>query len=263
MANVWDVSVNGKVLKFEDRTTFLEIAKQLQPEYSDDIVLAKYNGKLKELWHSIHGDGELELLTTKSSAGRKCYRRSATMLMQRGLYNLDPNLHVEVRYSISQGYFCKLCEDKPITDEFLQALKAEMEKVVKQDLPIRKSSYDTSEAKRIFQDVGMQHKGNLFKYRSSSKVSIYSIGHYMDYYYGYMVPSTGYLKYFDLVAYDDGFVLMFPNEDSHKVAEFNPPHKLYATLKEATKWGKMLGVSNIGELNDAIAAGHGQELILV
>jgi uridine kinase len=263
MANVWEISVLDKTLRVEDRTTFLELAKQFQPEYSDDIVLAKYNGKLKELWHSVHGDGQIEFLTTKSDAGRKSYRRSGTMLMQRALHNLDPNLHVTVLYSISQGYFCKLVEEKPITEAFLSDLKAEMHKLVEQDIPFQKDSYDTSEASRLFQEFGMQDKSNLFKYRSSSKVSVYSLGRYMDYYYGYMLPSTGYVKYFDLKPYDDGFVLMFPNEDSHQVADFNPPHKLYATLKEATQWGKMLEVSNIGELNDAIVNGRGQDLILV
>ncbi|SFQ16617.1 uridine kinase [Lachnospiraceae bacterium XBB1006] len=263
MASVMEISVLDQLLKVEEGTTFLDLAKQFQPEFSDDIALAKFNGKLQELRMEVRTDGELEFLTTKSSAGRNSYRRSVTMLMQRALYNINPKLHVEVCYSISQGFFCKLYEDVTVSEKFLENLKREMEDIVEKDLPIVKTSYDTAEAMTLFKEVGMHDKGNLFKYRSSSKVNVYSIGHYVDYYYGYMMPSTGYLKYFDLVAYDDGFVLMFPNEDTHKVADFQPPHKLYATLKESSRWGEMLGVANIGQLNDAIAAGHMQDIILV
>ena len=263
MAEVIKVEVLGNTVEVEKGITFLTLAKQFAKEYSDDIALARFNGKLVELCKSIEADGELEFLTTATSMGRRTYRRSVTMLMQKALHNVNPELHVEVRHSISQGFYCTIREDIKVTQELLEQMKSEMKKLVELDLPIEKESMGTSEAVKLFHELGMCDKGNLFRYRSSSKVNIYKIGHYVDYYYGYMMPSTGTLGYFDLTLYDEGFVLLFPNDKTREVAEFLPSHKLFGVLKESSQWGDMLGVSNIGELNDAIAAGKMQDIILV
>ena len=94
-------------------------------------------------------------------------------------------------------------------------------------------------------------------------MNIYSIGNYVDYFYGYMVPDTGYLGYFDLQPYDQGFALIFPNQETKKASEFRPPHKLFHVLKESTQWGEMMGIDTVGALNDAVAAGRIQDVILV
>ncbi len=263
MTKVLNVTVLGNSVEVKEGTTFLELAKRFAKEYSDDIALAKINGKLTELRKEVKSEGEIEFLTTATSAGRRTYRRSVTMLMQKALHNINKELHVQVRHSISQGFYCTLREEVEVTEELLDELKNEMKKLVLQDLPIEKNSLDTSEAVKLFKEVGMINKGNLFKYRSSSKVNVYSIGRYVDYYYGYMMPSTGMLGYFDLTLYDEGFVLLFPNEESKKVADFLPSHKLFSVLKESSTWGDMLGVGNIGQLNDVIASGEMQNIILV
>ena len=101
-----------------------------------------------------------------------------------------------------------------------------------------------------------------FKYRRSSRVNIYVLDHYKDYFYGFMVPSTGYLSYYDIVTYEDGFVLLFPNENTREVVKFAPSGKLFHTLKASREWGRMLEIGTIGALNDAIAEGRMQEIIL-
>mgnify|MGYP002508436084 CR=1 FL=1 len=98
----------------------------------------------------------------------------------------------------------------------------------------------------LFGELGMHDKERLFAYRRSSKVNIYSIGNYKDYYYGYMVPNTSYLKYFELKLYEGGFVLLFPNENTRETAEFLPPGKLFHVLKESAEWGEMLDIGSIG-----------------
>ncbi|MCR4956858.1 MAG: nucleoside kinase [Lachnospiraceae bacterium] len=263
MANSVKISVNGQALEVEEGMTFLELANQFQKDYPDDIALAVRNGKLVELNKPITEEGEVEFLTTASSTGIRTYRRSATMLMQKALYNINHDLHVEVLFSLSQGFFCRLRENVKVTQELLDQLKAEMQKLVDQNIPICKNSYDTTDAVKMFEEVGMHDKGNLFKYRASSSVNVYSIRHYVDYYYGYMLPNTGMIKYFDLALYDDGFVLLFPNENSREVAPFTPSGKLYETLKESTKWGDMLGIVTLGDLNDAIVDGKLQDIVLV
>ncbi len=137
-----------------------------------------------------------------------------------------------------------------------------MYRLVTEDIEIEKRSMNTDDAIALFHDLGMEDKEKLFKYRRSSRVNIYVLDHYKDYFYGFMVPSTGYLRYYDIVTYEDGFVLLFPNENTREVAEFAPSGKLFHTLKASREWGRMLEIGTIGALNDAIAEGRMQEIIL-
>lgn len=259
--------IQGEEREFPEGTTFLEIAQQYQPEFEDDIVLALFNNKLQELLKRIPGDGTLFFVTTRDKAGKKAYRRSVTLLMQRGVYNLakasGKETRVKVMHSISQAYYCELRGEMQVTEEYLAALKAEMHKLVEEKRPILKKSINTEDAVKLFDELGMKDKKKLFRYRRSSRMNIYSIGNYVDYFYGYMVPDTGYLDYFDLQPYDQGFALIFPDQDTKKASEFRPPHKLFQVLKESTHWGEMMGIDTVGALNDAVTQGRIQDVILV
>ena len=157
---------------------------------------------------------------------------------------------------MKDGESCK------ITETMIGALKKEMYRLVMADLPIEKYSMNTDEAVALFHELGMKDKEKLFRYRRSSRVNIYELDHYKDYFYGFMVPSTGYLRYYDVTAYQDGFVLLFPGKEAKKVSEFVPSDKLFFTLKRSRDWGKLQQIDTIGALNDAIAAGKTQEMIL-
>ena len=129
--------------------------------------------------------------------------------------------------------------------------------------PIKKTNVNTDKALRIFHEHKMYDKKGCSRYRRASRVNLYSIGDFEDYYYGYMVPHTGYLKYFELYLYDEGFVLQFPTmAEPERVPPFAPQHKVFQVLKEATKWGDMLGISTVGDLNDCISRGGMQQLIM-
>ena len=264
---MYKLKIHEKEYEYPEHTTFLEIAKQFQLEYEDDIVLVLFNNRLKELFKEVPADGELSFVTTVDKAGRKAYRRSVTLLMQRAVYNLakeaDTPTDVKVLHSIGQAYYCELENRQQVSEEYLIRLKQEMLKIAEEKRPITKKTIPTEEAVKLFAKLGMKDKEKLFRYRRSSQVNIYSIGNYTDYFYGYMVPDTGYLKYFDLKTYDEGFVLIFPNKESRKTEEFKPSHKLYHVLKESTHWGEMLGIDTIGALNDAITQGRIQDVILV
>lgn len=137
-----------------------------------------------------------------------------------------------------------------------------MYQMVVSDIEIHKESINTDDAVTLFHDLGMTDKEKLFRYRRSSRVNIYELDHYMDYFYGFMVPSTGYLRYYDVIPYADGFMLQFPDKNTREVAPFVPAEKLFHTLKTSRDWGKMLEIDTIGALNDAIAAGKTQQMIL-
>ncbi len=265
------LSIEGEERQYPHGTSFLVIAQEYQEKYKDDIVLVVYNNRLRELNKKVEKDGILEFITTADKTGKKAYRRSVTLLMQKAVHNLwgEDSIMVRVKYSIGQGYYCELWQRSPegekridVDDGKVSDLKNEMYHLVMADHEIEKRSMNTDDAIALFGELGMTDKEKLFRYRRSSRVNIYVIDHYKDYFYGFMVPSTGYLRYYDVTKYVDGFVLLFPNEDTKVVAEFNPSVKLFNTLKASRDWGRMLEIDTIGALNDAIAAGRMQEMIL-
>ena len=146
----------------------------------------------------------------------------------------------------------------------LDRVKAQMQEYVEAEIPIMKRNVHTDEAVELFHKHRMYDKEKLFKYRRVSRVNIYSIGGFEDYFYGYMVQNTGYIKYFDLVLYDNGFMLMLPDVSApQKTPKFKKKEKLFHVLKESSDWGDRLGVPTVGALNDMIAHGKANELILI
>lgn len=245
----------------------LELAKYAKKDYDHDIILAKVNGKLTELFKEVPDDAQVEFVTTDTVIGNLTYKRSVCMLMLSALYDVAPEGKVQkvcVDYSLSKGYYCVIEGDMKVTEEFLLEVKLKMLELISLDLPIKKRSMNTEKAMELFKKHGMYDKVKLFKYRRVSRVNIYELNGFEDYNYGYMAPSTGMLDTFDLYLYDEGFVLQLPTrEEPDMVPEFNPPKKLFNVLKESTQWGNMLNVDTVGALNDVIASGNITELILV
>lgn len=262
---ICQLTIGEKTEGYPAGTTYCAVAKEHQAEYEDDIVLVLAGNKLRELTRRVEDDTTLSFVTTKDAAGKKAYRRSVTLLMQKAVHNLygDRGITVRVNHSIGQGNYCELQGEITVTEEIVQSLKKEMQRLCEADLPLNKKSMHTDDAVELFKRLGMKDKERLFRYRRSSRVNIYELDHYKDYFYGYMVPSTGYLKYFDLVSYKEGFMLLYPGKDSRRVDPFVPSENLYQTLKEASAWGKTMGVGTIGALNDAIAEGRIGDIILI
>ena len=264
--SMYQIKVNGEEKQYPAGTSFMELAREYQPKYEDDIVLVMFNNRLKELHKTVKADGELTFVTTRDRAGRKAYRRSVTFMMQRAIHNLSEedkkSVSVRVEHSISQGYYCELTGETP-DESYLARLRKEMTALAEQAIPLRKDSISTDDAVALFRELEMHDKERLFAYRRSSKVNIYSIGNYRDYFYGYMVPDTGYLKYFELELYAGGFVLLFPDKDTRTPSKFMPSHKLFHVLRESAEWGEKLDIGTIGALNDAIAQGRIRDVILV
>ena len=186
---------------------------------------------------------------------------------QNGIYKLDTDnkiKRVTVEFSLSKGLYCDIKGDFEITEEFLNKVKEVMRADVKKNLPIKKQGMKTSEAIKLFKKFGMEDKTQLFKYRISSYVNVYSIEGYYDYFYGYMAANTGILKTFDLFQYDKGFVLQLPTkENPETVPEFAPQAKLFNVLMERSEWADMLGVDTVASLNKHIISGDINSLILV
>ena len=261
------VKVGSMEKEYTSKTTLYEIAKDFKNQYSNDIVLAECDGVLCELSKKVDEDCEVKFITTDTKIGNDCYRRSMTFLMMKAFYKVCDGENIDkisVQYSVSKGYFCRIYGKVTVTQKLLDSVEAEMRGLVEKDVLITKESLSTDEAIKLFGELGMYDKENLFKYRRSSRVNVYHMGGFDDYYYGYMTYSTGVLKYFKLIQYDNGFVLQMPTkEEPDKVPEFKPQEKVFEVLKEATQWGEMMGVPTIGAVNDKITNGTIGNIMLV
>lgn len=244
--------------------TLIDLSKKAFGEKCDEMVLAVYNGKLSELTSQVKADGEVKFLSVQSKDGERAYRRSVVFLMHKALHDIFPGEKptVFVQFSLGEGYYCTLGQGKKVTKKLLSELKKRMKQLAELDLPVKKSVYPTSEARELFAEAGMPDKEKLLHYRSNSSTNVYEIDGVLDYFYGYMVPSTRYIKKFDLVPFDDGFVLQFPGKDG-SVAEFNPPKKLFSVLKRTRQWANAMDIDTVGALNDAISAGRTKEIVLM
>ena len=262
--------INGKEETYEDGIKLLDIARFHKDAYRDDIVLAKYNGGLTELSKAVNEDAEVEFLTTADKDGRRAYRRSVVFLLQRALMSAYPHpehAYLRVHHSLGQGDFCTFDGVDEITEEKIAEIKKIMLDLVEKDVPLKKYSIKTSEAREMFHRYNMKNKEQLLKYRTSSNINVYDLDGCKDYFYGYMVPSTGYLKYFDILKFENGIMLMFPNGnkltgDTRVVAEFSRPMKLFSVQQAASKFGETMGVPTVGALNEAITNGRIKDIVL-
>ena len=241
--------------------TLEAVADRFKDYYEDDIILGIVNGRLRELNKKIKSDCELSFVTTADRDGRRTYRRSVVLLLQRAIYDVYGSMtQLHVMHSLGEGYYCQL--EKSVTEHDIDRIVCSMYSFVEKDLPITKHSAKTQYAEQLFKEKGQHDKERLLHYRRSSRVHLYELDGVVDYFYGFMAPSTGMLKYFDIVPYESGFVLLFPGANSRSVEPLVTSNKLFHTLDDSREWSKMLGIGTIGSLNDAIAAGRGQEIML-
>lgn len=261
------VTVGDVTKEYPAGTSFETVAADFQKDYDAPIILASANGKLRELNKKITSDCKVDFNTRKGVAGHKTYRRTATFVLIKAIRDIvgqEALEKIKVEFSLGKGIYVNILGKVKVDREFLDKVKARMDELIAADLPIVKESFDLDDAIKLFREEGMRDKERLFKYRRASKVNVYSLDGFYDYYYGYMCPSTGYIKKYDLFPYDEGFVIQLSSRKEPDVLpEFKPQDKLYKTMKESTQWGISLDIETVGALNDKICAGKVEDLVLV
>ncbi len=261
------VTISGETREYPTGTSFEAIAKEYQDKYDGTIALVYANGKIKELFKTIEGDCDVKFITLSDSIGHKTYARSVIMLMLKAFEDVCGRKNIEkikVEFVIGNGYYCTYKGSNALSDDLLAKVKARMEEIALAKRPFVKKSTDLDAAIELFKERGMSDKEALFKYRRSSSVNIYWLDDYADYFYGFMLPSTDYIKWFDVIKYDDGFMLTIPDRHEPKVLKpFDERRNLFETLKASTELSEKLSVSTVGQLNDAISNGDINDLILV
>ena len=262
------IKADGKSLEYENAVKLSDIAKDV---YGDDNgkLLAKVNGKLKELWKKVSEDAEIVFYDINSSDGARTYERGMLFLFIKSVhdvYDKSEVTGVNCEYSIGNGIFCEIIGGIKVDDEFALKVRERMDELVSENIMFEKRTVSTSEAIDKFLDNDLSDKEHLFRYRRGSTTNIYRLGNYHDYFYGYMPSTTGALKSFDLKTYDGGIVIALPNAGEGlevKRPSWKPRELLYKTMKEANSWGKRLGIANVGNLNDTISEGRINDVMLV
>ncbi len=264
MVKVW---IEEEEKAYEAGTRLYEITGEFQPRYPYDIILASVDGKLTELHKKVRDGSHIRFLTTAEKPGMQTYQRSATLIMLKAFHEVVGTERIRklaVDFSVGKGFFVDARGDFTITDELLDRIKAKMQEYVDRKIPIMKRSVNTREAVELFEKYGMYDKARLFSYRRVSRVNLYSLDGFEDYFYGYMAQNTGYIRYFGLIPYEYGFVLMLPTvSDPASIPEFVPSRKLFEVFKESAEWGEKMEITDVGALNEKICGGGGNELILI
>ena len=261
------VTIDGKGYEYPENCSYYEIAKDFEKTMDAPIVLVKVDGRLRELHKQLKKDCELEFVTTEDEIGHKTYQRSLSLLLVKAVYHVggyDKIRHVMLHFSAGSGFFYTVDGDITLNQAFLDEVKAYMHEQVEKAVPIYKRSVDTHEARERFRLHGMTDKDRLFRYRRVSRVNLYSLGDFEDYYYGFMTYDTSYLKYFDLYLYDDGFVLQMPEKKAPEtVPAANLSPKVFQVQRESERWGEQMGISTVADLNERITKGNIQQMMLI
>ncbi len=248
------------------RGATLETLLQMLPEWDNPPIMgAVVNGELRELTYVIELDSRIRLITMGDDDGARIYRRSITFLMEAAFEELFPDAHMTLDHSVSSGgYYCQVFSKDEFTIREIMQLKKRMKELVEENLQFTRQTVPLDEAINYFQSKGLTDKVQLLKYRQKEYLVLYSLGAHQDYHHGYMVPSTGYLKWFDLELIGDGFVLRFPRRNSPKtIGPMSSYPKLLSTFRQYGNWLHRLGIESVGALNDSIQAGNIREIILV
>ena len=261
------VTIHGKQREVPQGITLEELAADYQQEYDSMIAAAAIDGKIRELFKKVIKNCTVDFFTIKDDVGYKTYVRAATMLFLKSVYDLFGAKAAQgscVEFSIGRGIYISTYEYVPATAEQAEKLKSRMRQLVEEKVLFKKRTYPLEDAMELFQARGMADKAKLFHYRMSSTVNIYEMDGYYDYYYGYMLPNAGYVKWFDVIPYENGFMLLLPSrENPTEVEEFSERRKLFKSMEHAGEWGRIAGIETVGDLNDQICNGSMSDLILV
>ena len=261
------ITIDGVKKEYKKDSTYETIVQDYQKQYNNTIALVSANGKIRELSKMVKKDCDISFFTFGDAVGHKTYVRTAIMMLIKALRDVagaDRLKKVKVEFTIGPGYYCQVSGDFKLDDEFVGRVNSRMKELAEEDIPITKELYPINDALEIFDKQNMADKRKLLRYRRSSYVNVYCLDGYYDYYYGYMLPSTGYVQYSEVFAYEDGLVLLLPEQSRpDKLPVMEPREKFFKTLMISEKWGNMMSIDTVGDLNDQICAGNINDIVLI
>jgi uridine kinase len=256
---------DGRIITGKRGGRLEDFVRAVQKPEEPLVVGAILDGQLRELTYPVGQDGRATLLTMQDSDGARIYRRSLVFLLEVAFKSCFPEGELNIDHSVSSGgYYCEVSNLPHFGQEELDRIKVAMQDLVDQDVPFVRETVPLEEAIAYFTQAGEDDKVKLLKYRKRPDLVLYRAGETRDYHHGYMVPSSGYLKWFDFYLLDQAFIIRFPRR--HAPSEVLPMESyppLLRTFKAYGDWLTTLGIHSVGSLNDAIQEGHIDEVILV
>lgn len=251
---------------FPEGTALLDILSEFDFERPYPIVSAKVNNVSQGLKFRVYTSKEVEFLDVRESSGMRVYSRSLCFLLSKAAREALPGSRLYMEHPISHGFYCHLrkADSSPVTEDDIRLIKARMRDIVDKDMPFRRAEVQTEEAVRIFRERGLDDKVKLIETSGQVYMDYYTLGDTVDYYYGRLVPSAGYLQVWDVLLYHEGLLLQVPDRhDPVKVAPFVDQPKTLEVFSENLRWNIIMGLNTVGDVNKAIQNGRATELIQV
>ena len=244
--------------------TLLELSKEYENQFKCAIVAAKVDNDLEELSYELHENCNVEFVDFSTDDGMRIYRRSLYFILIKAVYDLFPERKVIINHSIGKGLYCDVKGDQGLTANEVSRIESRMRELVISQIPFVKRQVPLEDAEEIFINSGRLDRFHAVEHRDKPYVTVYQCDGLDDYFYGYMTPHTGYIKNFCLRFYEPGLVVMFPEKtDPNMLPEFREHKKLFGVFKEYKQWNGILGVANVGALNDIIKEGKINDIIRV
>ena len=242
-----------------------EFLRVVQDDFGAPIVAAIVDSELHELTYPIEMESHVQPVTMDTADGARIYRRSLVFLLEMAFADLFPEGKLAIDHSVSSGgFFCQVDGRDALTQKELDQLQSHLRSLIQEDLPFERKVIPIAEAIEYFKQRKFDEKVRLLAHRQKDYLTLYSLKDRMDYLHGYMVPSTGYLKWFDITRINGGFTLRFPRRHAPTAIEpIGDYPKLLATFRQYGDWLARLGIENVGALNDAIHQGRAEEMVLV
>lgn len=255
---------NNSTREFPEGSSLLDIYNGFNLAMPYGPVSAKVNNKVESLDFRVYYNKDIEFLDITSSSGMRTYVRSLFFILVKAVEELYPQGSISLEHPISKGYFCKLHIDRTIGLDDVQRIKQKIQEIIAADIPYTRTESHTEEVVHLFEKRGMMDKARLLDTYGQLYSYYYQLGDTVDCYYSSLVPSTGYIRLFDIVKYYDGLLLRIPSrENPTKLEEVVKQEKMLEVFQEYHRWNQILGISTVGDLNVACNHGHATDLINV
>ena len=256
----------GETKRFPEGTSLLQMLSEFDCHRPYPIVSAKVNNVSQGLKFKVYQNKDIEFIDVREPSGMRVYCRSLCFLLFKAAQDVFPGSKLYMEHPISHGYFCHLrkADDTEVTETDLTLLEDRMHALVEKDMPFHRYDVQTERAIKEFRKAGYDDKVKLLETSGEAYTDYYTLGDTSDYYYGKLVPSTGYLKVWDVMPYHDGLLLRIPSrEDPSRVADFQDQPRTYEIFKEALRWNIIMGLNTAGDVNEAFLHGRASELIQI
>ncbi len=265
MAEILKIKIlkTGEVVEYPKGITLESIAKDYEELYPSQIVAAKVNNDIRELFKTVDRNAEVDFIDLTDEDGVRIYQRGLMFIAYVAARELFPKKIMKVRHSLGKGLYCEFENWNP-TQKDLKKLKSKMREIVEKDIPFTKEELYKFDALELFAQHDLYDKIELLKYRTKSTINVYWCGKYFNYYYGHMVPSTSYIKLFDIVKVNNGFVLVHPDITTpNDLPKYVPQPKMAKAYEDRERWAQIVDMETVGELNQLIAENRSRELIMM